>query len=271
MLSMVSTYIRIILRVLPQIALTDTTSRVLANAHSHPVHCLILLTLTTIRFKVALLIVVLSDVSKQRITEILVIAEHIIVLIETLVILLALLTEDTIQATPETKTVFLATILEIVKNANRSGSYINITSRCSWKCPVGCRSCSESRICSVCEYGWSLTSSNNTCSCAFNNCRQCGTSSCHSCIEGYYLDANGNRKASIPNCRQLNSYNACDICEPGYTLQNNSCVSCPSGCHYCSNNNNCTACENSFVLRGDTNERYCNIKTYTPYTGNGLA
>lgn len=62
-----------------------------------------------------------------------------------------------------------------------------------YKCGRGCITCTEMKTCTICETGWYLTKENRCAPCD-SSCTACfgDRQTCSACIEGYWLDHNGN-------------------------------------------------------------------------------
>ena len=136
------------------------------------------------------------------------------------------------------------------------------------KCLFPCTSCNQ--LTGVCEECLAppfslLPSSNGSCYyCYIFNCRHCSETDpavCSICNKGFILDSsNTSRCVAISGCMNASNVTVgtCEVCSPLYALNTttNMCVSCqvPQGCLTCdiSNINVCTQCQMGLFLQNGT-------------------
>ncbi|KAL4463427.1 hypothetical protein ABPG72_003123, partial [Tetrahymena utriculariae] len=186
----------------------------------------------------------------------------------------------------------ISQIINKCVKCNQDGEYIEILYKLSCCfCKENCKSCTNYDNCSQCKPGFYFfedTSDCQTCNINFKQfiatnqkCRNCNYScqtcngvtefNCLSCIQGYYLQNDGQCKICDQNCLNCSSKNICDTCQAGFYFKQNQtlctscdtqngyytqekyCLPCPQNCQKCSSLNQCTACFDGFYFQENSN------------------
>ena len=129
--------------------------------------------------------------------------------------------------------------------------------------------CASVQTCSACITGFSLSSTNTTCTSdcpagGFNNCLFCTQSACILCDANYALDPANTGQcvlpcASITNCIACSSSSVCSACMAGYSVSSTgtTCdiVCAVEGCLTCTSATatTCTTCKTGYTPYNDTN------------------
>jgi hypothetical protein len=119
-------------------------------------------------------------------------------------------------------------------------------------CAPYCRSCRKtgSGKCDVCEPGSRKV--NDICEkCSVENCRYCdgSTTTCASCVSGYFLEKNTCQQC-VANCRACHNAQKCDYPNDHYFVLPDSgqCVECSENCRACKDVDDCTSCNTGFYV-----------------------
>ena len=153
---------------------------------------------------------------------------------------------------------------------------------CYPKCNDSCKKCYKGIACMECTSGYYLDSYLHACIPCSDNCTECNSTSCITCIHPYSINPidgtcrivcqsnckicnetdclvcnDGNfqliqgicTSACDQNCKTCNKNNICTDCNVGYYLNTNSmCRACGSNCVNCTNSNTCTACSSGYII-----------------------
>eukprot|EP01016_Furgasonia_blochmanni_P023328 TRINITY_DN251_c0_g5_i1.p1 TRINITY_DN251_c0_g5~~TRINITY_DN251_c0_g5_i1.p1 ORF type:complete len:2505 (+),score=375.87 TRINITY_DN251_c0_g5_i1:195-7709(+) len=144
-------------------------------------------------------------------------------------------------------------------------------------CPGDCQTCTNGSTCTVCDPGFSLTST-GSCIASCANCDICDstTSTCSKCKAGYFLKrggcgpcftdcleceaaenttckrwyntTNGTTTScdTVSNCRFCSPDGTCSFCNDGFFNDNGTCTACNSDCRVCNNSDTCMQCNLGF-------------------------
>ena len=138
------------------------------------------------------------------------------------------------------------------------GYYLNIQGNACLKCPSNCTICSINNsgllACSTCTQGYFM--GKNSCTACPNNCLTCqSSSSCATCVAGFYLTPLLNCAACPQGCASCNAAATCSACDVGFYWDVNSdtkegsCLRCKSPCHDCRDSpTNCLMCTAGYQL-----------------------
>lgn len=142
-------------------------------------------------------------------------------------------------------------------NACKDGYLLNSINQECEECMNGCELCQDSSSCSKCKDGFYADSQRVCQSCPGDNCKQCDSNGCNTCIDSnnYHMIYDSQINKQI--CEEHNACyngicnncvdNKCTECRDGYRLQNGECVRCPENCKEC-DENGCTKCHASYYL-----------------------
>lgn len=130
-----------------------------------------------------------------------------------------------------------------------TGYSLTSTYYCNVNCAYPCATCSAGNAfqCTTCVNGFTFESNNNTCSSNVNTCNS--GSNCTVCPFGYNLLTNGNSQTCVAcdtnsKCARCNpsSTSTCTSCMYGYYLNKGICNACGTGCSNCLDSNTCFRC-----------------------------
>ncbi|XP_053378690.1 receptor-type tyrosine-protein phosphatase alpha-like [Mercenaria mercenaria] len=135
------------------------------------------------------------------------------------------------------------------------GYYPGSKRDCTEKCPIGCKSCNSSKICTECKED--LYNANGSTDCPFSRCPlhcECEEGMCISCKAGYYDASSECTKTCPSNCVSCSSRDTCEVCKAGHynghesdndnnVLLNNCTHECRTNCSSCSSFEECLQCE----------------------------
>lgn len=94
--------------------------------------------------------------------------------------------------------------------------YYNTTMQTCQSCTAGCLKCLNSTICSSCQPGYILLSTQALCLPLTSTVSPCQ-------LQGYFLDASNHCQQCLPLCKSCTGYNQCLECLPGLALHNGYC------------------------------------------------
>ena len=105
---------------------------------------------------------------------------------------------------------------------------------CEIRCPNNCRECTSNLYCSSCKIGhWGSYCQNSCAGCKSSVCDKLYGCS-QGCINGYYPQRQNNEnhcKKCMDACQTCLNSSTCSSCLPGYySNTNSSCIACPSNC-----------------------------------------
>jgi hypothetical protein len=167
--------------------------------------------------------------------------------------------------------------------------YTDSLSQCQ-SCPTGCKDCTSNTTCQTCFVGFlmvgTLCNAGPTWPCVGGTsdvCTKCvnsftltsgtciynsscnSTSTCTSCVYGYYLvAANGASQGACLTCPSIKNCLTCDpsnttncfFCSIGYYVSNGSCSACPTGCAQCSSSSYCSKAQAGYYLTSGSDGLY---------------
>ena len=133
----------------------------------------------------------------------------------------------------------------------------NIT--CSLDCAWPCADClqDEPSNCTRCFYGWTYSSTNNSCvpdtSCnSQNDCSYCPVGYARTSTSASAGSATCSQCSAGSNCQRCSpsDLSSCTSCYEGAYLNNSQCTSCPTGCASCLSSSLCLSCQDGYVAVG---------------------
>ncbi|CAD8093460.1 unnamed protein product [Paramecium primaurelia] len=120
-------------------------------------------------------------------------------------------------------------------------------------CTLPCIECNSGSICTKCQNDLYKLSLSQCISCSLP-CRTCDQDVCKSCVNKYYfdsaeIDTTKKCKLCISPCDQCTSSSSCTTCISGFYLDGTSCLKCTNNCNTCETATKCFTCvSNSFYL-----------------------
>lgn len=95
--------------------------------------------------------------------------------------------------------------------------------------------------CLICDVGFTLTTSNYSCTACPTRCATCNLNrTCNSCITGYNI-TNGTCPDCGTGCSRC-GVNGCEVCASGFYIHDGGCIACSRFCATCTSDRNCTTC-----------------------------
>lgn len=120
--------------------------------------------------------------------------------------------------------------------------YLDVMSGTCLSCMKGCRTCSNSTDCLLCNDGFFINA-NGTCEVCAVGAATCTISITSHCQSTYYMLA-GICARCLTNCSSCTGPTTCDECLQGFYLANSTtCTACGALCISCNSSSSCQSCK----------------------------